>query len=98
MHMIFDIKQQDMQYKARLVVGGHVIDSLDYTPCSLVIESISVHLLFLAAQHQGLGIMTGYIGSAFATAPCAEKGWFKCGPEFGDQEGAILTLQALYMD
>jgi hypothetical protein len=53
MHMIFDIKQQDMQYWARLVVGGHVIDSLDYTTYSLVIENISVHLLFLVAQHQG---------------------------------------------
>jgi hypothetical protein len=41
--------------------------------------------------------MTGDIGNAFPTAPCAEKVWSKCGPEFGDQEGAIVTLQrALY--
>ena len=97
MHMIFDIKQQDMRYKARLVVGGHVIDSSDYTTYSSVIENISVRLLFLAAAHQGLGIMTGDIGNAFPTAPCAEKVWSKCGPEFGSQEGAIVTLQrALY--
>jgi hypothetical protein len=63
MHMIFDIKQPDMRYKARLVVG----------------------------------IMTGDIGNAFPTAPCAEKVWSKCGPKFGDQEGTIITLQqALY--
>jgi hypothetical protein len=68
MHMIFDIKQQDMQYKACLVVGGHVIDSLDYTTYSSVIENISVRLLFLAAQHQVLGIMMGDIGNAFPTA------------------------------
>jgi hypothetical protein len=37
--------------------------------------------------------MTGDIGNAFPTAPCAEKVWSKCGPEFGDQEGAIVTLQ-----
>jgi len=97
MHMIFDVKQQDMRYKAWLVVGGHVIDSSDYTTYSSVIENISVRLLFLAATHQGLGIMTGDIGNAFPTAPCAEKVWSKCGPEFGDQEGAIVTLQrALY--
>jgi hypothetical protein len=86
MHMIFNIKQKDMRYKACLVVGGHVINSLDYTTYSSVIENNSVRLLFLAATHHGLGIMT-----------CAEKVWSKCGPEFGDQEGAIVTLQqALY--
>jgi hypothetical protein len=86
-----------MGYKARLVVGGHVIDSLVYTTYSLVIENISVCLLFLAAQHQGSGIMTGDIGNVFPTAPFADKVWSKCGPEFGDQEGAIVTLQrALY--
>jgi hypothetical protein len=74
-----------------------VIDSSDYTTYSSVIENLSVRLLFLAAAHQGLGIMTGDIGNAFPTAPCAEKVWSKCGPEFGDQEGAIVTLQrALY--
>jgi hypothetical protein len=62
-----------------------------------VIENLSVRLLFLAAAHQGLGIMTGDIGNSFPTAPCAEKVWSKCGPEFGPQEGAIVTLQrALY--
>lgn len=71
--MIFDIKQQDMRYKARLVVGGHVIDSSDYTTYSSIIENISVRLLFLAAAHQGLGIMTGDIVNAFPAAPCAEK-------------------------
>ena len=97
MHMIFDIKQQDMRYKARLVVGGHVIDSSDYNTYSSVIENLSVRLVFLAAAHQGLDIMTGDIGNAFPTAPCAEKVWSKCGPEFGEKEGAIVTLQrALY--
>jgi hypothetical protein len=91
------VKEQDVQYKLCLVVGEHVIDSSEHTTYSLVIENISVRLLFLAAQHQGLGIMTGDIGNAFPTAPCAEKVWSKCGPEFGDQEGAIVTLQqALY--
>jgi hypothetical protein len=62
-----------------------------------MIENISVQLLFLAATHQSLAIMTGDIGTAFPTAPCAEKVWSKCGPEYGDQEGAIITLQqALY--
>jgi hypothetical protein len=41
--------------------------------------------------------MTGDIGNAFPTAPYAAKVWSKCGPEFGAQEGASVTLQrALY--
>jgi Reverse transcriptase (RNA-dependent DNA polymerase) len=40
--------------------------------------------------------MTGDIGNAFPTAPCAEKVWSKCGPEFGAQEGAIVTLQRAF--
>jgi hypothetical protein len=69
----YTIKQQDLRYKARLVVGGHVIDSSDYTTYSSVIENFSLRLIFLAAAHQGLGIVTGDIGNAFPTAPCAES-------------------------
>ena len=97
MHMIFDVKQQDLRHKARLVVGGHVIDSSNHTTYSSVIENLSVRLLLLAATHQSLDVMTGDIGNAFPTAPCAEKVWSRCGPEFGKQEGAIVTLKrALY--
>jgi hypothetical protein len=74
--------QQDMRYKARLVVGGHVIDSSDYTTYSSVIENISVRLLFLVATHQGLD---------WKCRPCAEKVWSKCGPEFGAQEELYMV-------
>jgi hypothetical protein len=62
-----------MRYKARLVMGGHVIDSLDYTTYSSVIENLSVRLFFLAAAHQGLGIMTNNIGNAFPTQHQAQR-------------------------
>ncbi len=40
-HMIFDVKQQDLRYKARLVVGGHVVDSSDHiTYSSFIKEAI----------------------------------------------------------
>ena len=97
MHMIFDVKQQDLRCKARLVVGGHVVDLSQYTTYSLVIENLSVRLVFMIAAHQKLDIMTGDIGNAFPTAPCAEKVWSRCGPESGPQEGSIVTLmRALY--
>ena len=41
LHMIFDIKQQDMRHKARLVAGGNVIDSSSYnTKSTTVVEDV----------------------------------------------------------
>ena len=40
MRMIFDVKQQDFRYKDRLVVGGHVVDSNEYTTYSSTIKCV----------------------------------------------------------
>ena len=97
LHMIFDIKREDRRYKARLVIGGNVIDSSDYTTYSSTVQDISTRLLQLVAVQNGLGIMTGDIANAFCTAPCAEKIWSVAGPEFGERKGSIVVLnRALY--
>ena len=97
LRMIFDIKQEDLRHKARLVAGGHVVDSSHYTTFSSTIESLSVRLLRVIAIHHGLTLMTGDIGNAFVTAPCAEKIWTRAGPEFGDKAGSIIQIaKALY--
>ena len=83
MHMIFDIKQQDMRYKARLVMGGNVVDPSKYSTFSSTIENLSVKLLFLVAVQNGLDLRCGDIRNAFPTAPCAEKIWSTAGAEFG---------------
>ena len=31
MNIMFDVKQQELQHKAIIVVEGHVMDSTDYT-------------------------------------------------------------------
>ena len=31
MHMIFDLKQKDLQHKARILVGVNVVNSIEYT-------------------------------------------------------------------
>ena len=48
--MIFDIKNEDQRYKARLVVGGHKVDSTEYNTYSSQVDGMSVMLLFLIAQ------------------------------------------------
>ena len=97
LHMIFDIKQQDMRYKARLVAGGNVVDSSEYIKTSTTVHDVSVRLLMLIAARNNLGLMAGDIGNAFPTAPNMEKVWTVAGPEFGDQVGSIVEItRALY--
>lgn len=97
MHMIFDIKREDLRYKARLVIGGHVIDSSSHNTYSSTVQDISVRLLQLVALQNQLHIMTGDISNAFCTAPVAEKIYSRAGPEFGDRAGCIVELKrALY--
>ena len=96
-HMIYDIKQQDLRHKARLVVGGHVVDSTDHVVYSSNVHNISVRLLRLLVMKNNLNIMTGDIGNAFPTAPSMEKIWSVAGVEFGDKHGLVVEIQrALY--
>ena len=97
LHMIFDIKQQDMRHKARLVAGGNVIDSSSYNTNSTTVHDISIRLMMLIAVKNRLGLMAGDIGNAFPTAPNMEKVWTIAGAEFGEQAGSVVEImRALY--
>ena len=96
-HMIYDIKQQDLRHKARLVMGGNVIDSSQHTTYSSTIQNLSVRLLMIISIQNNLDLMAADIGNAFPTAPCAKKIWTKCGAEFGPRRGAVAVVKrALY--
>ena len=75
MHIIFDVKQQYLLHKARIVVGGHVLDSTDHTTYSYTIKDVSVRLMILIVVKNWLGIMAEDIVNAFCTSPCAENIW-----------------------
>ncbi len=91
--MIFDIKHQDLRRKARLVIGGHVIDSSNHITFSSTIQGISVRILMTIAVQNALSFMTADIGNVFCTAPCGENIWTRAGEEFGAQTGAIVVLK-----
>jgi hypothetical protein len=96
MHMIFDIKA-DGRFKARLCVGGNVLDVSTHTTYSSTIQDLSVRLLMVIAAQNGLHMMTADVANAFCTAPNMEKVWSIAGKEFGDKEGAKVSLKrALY--
>ena len=50
LRMIFDIKNKDQRCKARLVIGGHKVDSTGCNVNSSQVDDMSVLLLFLIAN------------------------------------------------
>ena len=54
-------------------------------------------MLLTIAINEGLKVMTSDIGNAYIHAKCGKKIYSKCGPEFGNKEGAIVIIkEALY--
>ena len=96
LHFVYDIKS-DLRYKARLVCDGSRIDPRGLSTRATVVKGISVRLLDLVADSQNLSVLCGDIGNAFIQATTNEKVFTKCGPEFGDRQGAIAIIsRALY--
>ena len=66
--MIFDIKQQYLIQKSRLVVRVNLVDSSEHTTYSLTIKDIYVRLILMIAVKNRLGLMSGDIGNYFFKA------------------------------
>ena len=73
LRMIFEIKQEDLRRKARLIAGGHVVDSSMYESYSSVVQTMTLCLLQIVAVNEGLKIMMEDIGNAFIHANTNEK-------------------------
>ena len=70
MHMIFDVNKEDLRRKARLLVGGHVVDFTENTTYSSTIKDAPERLILLISVNNGLGIMAGDIKNALCMSPC----------------------------
>jgi hypothetical protein len=86
-HLVFDIKMDTYQFKARTVLGGgHMTE----TPASMTYASVvfrdSVRIALTIAALNELEVMAGDIQNGYLTAPCKEKITITCGPEFGEDE------------
>jgi hypothetical protein len=95
-HMIFD-SIADGRFKARLCVGGNILDCSTHTMYSSTIQDRSARLLMVIAAQNELHMMTADVANAFCTAPSMEKVWLIAGKELGDKEGDKVSLKrALY--
>ncbi|MGH3054901.1 MAG: reverse transcriptase domain-containing protein, partial [Gaiellaceae bacterium] len=97
LRLIFTIKKEDLRHKARLVIGGHVIDATQFNSYASTLQSVSLRLLLTIAHANQLSIATGDIGNAFVHADCQELVYSRAGPEFGRREGCVVIVKkALY--
>ena len=70
--MIFDVKQ-DLRRKARLILGGHMIDASGHDTYATNMKGISARILMLIASANELRVLTGDIGNAYLYASTNEK-------------------------
>jgi hypothetical protein len=95
-HMVFDIKM-DFQRKARIVAGGHMLDTPASMTYSSVVSRESVRIAFTVAALNDLDVLAADVGNAYLNAEVREKCWFKAGSEFGIHKGKrIVIVRALY--
>ena len=70
--MIFDVKV-DLRRKARLVIGGHVVDSTRNEVYASTMKSVSARVLMTIAATNDLDVIVGDIGNAYLHASSEEK-------------------------
>jgi hypothetical protein len=95
--MIFDVKMEDFQLKARFVAVGHTTYTLHAMTYPSVVSRESVRIALTQAALNDLDVKMADIENAYLTAPITEKVWTLLGPEFGDDSGkCVLIVRALY--
>src|SRR5687768_7366466 len=93
--MIFNVKQ-DLQYKARLVAGGPLIDALDYNIYFSTVKGISMRLLHVIAHRNRLQQLNSIVGNAYVNAFTNKKVYAIAGPKFGKNlEGKMIIIVKL---
>ena len=90
--MIFNVKMSGLIRKARLVAGGHTMDTPSPITYSSAVSHDSVCITFLVATLNDLDVMSADIGNAYLNAPNKEKIWTVVGHEFGIDKGAMFVI------
>ncbi len=60
-HMIFDVKMEDFQCKARLAAGGHMTEAPATTTYANVVPRETVHLALMIAALNDLDVKVGNV-------------------------------------
>jgi hypothetical protein len=95
--MIFDIKIEDFQRKARMVAGRHMTGTPTIMTYASVVSCETICIALKIAALNDLKVKAANILNAYISAPFKEKVWYALGPEFGSNAGkSAITIGALY--
>ena len=86
-YMIFDVKIENFQRKARFLAGGHMLDSPSSMTYSSVVSRESVRITHTIAALNYLQVISADIKNAYLTTLVSERIWTILGPEFGENKG-----------
>ena len=81
LRMIFDVNL-DLIRKARLVIGGHVVDSSVHKVYASTINSVASRILIKISAANNLDVMMGDIGNSYLNANNQEKFYTRSDTEF----------------
>ena len=94
--IIFDVKMT-FERKARLVAQGFMSDPPSHLTFASVVSRESVRIGFTIAALNDLNVLAGDVSGAYLNAPCREKIYTVCGPEWGPMQGRYAKIKrALY--
>ena len=79
--MIFEVKVE-LRRKARLVIGGYVVNYSGHNVYASTRKSVSDRILMTIAAVNILYVMTGYTGNAYLNANTKENIYTRAGTEF----------------
>ncbi len=91
-HMIFDVKMEDFQQKARLVACGHLTQAPATITYASVVSRETVRLALTFASLNDLKVKVGDVLNAYITAPVKKKVWTILGPKFGHDSGKSAVI------
>ena len=81
LRIIFDVKV-DLRRKARLVIGGHVVNSSGHEVYASMMKSVSARVLMTIADANDLDVMLGDIVNAYLCASTEKKIYTRAGANF----------------
>ncbi len=84
LYFVYDVKP-DFRFKARLVCNESRVDPKGLSTRATVVKGISVRLMDVITNSQGLSVLCGDVGNASIQAMTNEKVYTRCGAEFGDR-------------
>lgn len=70
-------------HKARYIASGHMTETPPLIAYASVVSRESVRIALLLAALNNLNVLIGDIQNTYLCAPCGEKIYTICGPEFG---------------